>query len=216
VGCKRILISNDWYPTILGRTVEMVTDPIERIEPDAVVAGGRRRPADVLVFGTGFHTTDFLAHLPVTGRDGRTLASVWSTGVRAYRGTTVAGFPNCFLLYGPNTNLGHNSILFMVERQLNLVLLSLALQTDAADADGVGAVEVTGSAFDRDDAEVQRRVRQTVWVAACHSWYKTASGRVTNNWPSWTVTYWAEMLRLPRGDVTVTAPRHDRRPARSR
>ena len=215
VGCKRILISNDWYPTILGRTVEMVTDPIERIEPDAVVAGGRRRPADVLVYGTGFHTTDFLAHLPVTGRDGRTLASVWSTGVRAYRGTTVAGFPNCFLLYGPNTNLGHNSILFMVERQLNLVLLSLALQTDAADADGVGTVEVTGSAFDRDDAAVQRRVRQTVWVAACHSWYKTASGRVTNNWPSWTVTYWAEMLRLPRGDVTVTAPRHDRQPARS-
>jgi len=212
VGCKRILISNDWYPTILGPTVEMVTDPIERIEPGGVVAGGRRRPADVLVYGTGFHTTDFLAHVPVTGRDGRTLASVWASGVRAYRGTTVAGFPNCFLLYGPNTNLGHNSILFMVERQLNLVLQSLALQTETADADSVGSVEVTGEAFDRDDADVQRRVRQTVWVAACHSWYKTASGRVTNNWPSWTVAYWAEMLRLPRRDLTVTTPRRAREP----
>jgi cation diffusion facilitator CzcD-associated flavoprotein CzcO len=217
VGCKRILISNDWYPSILGPKVEMVTEPIDHVEADAVVdAAGRRRPADVLVFGTGFHTTDFLSHLPVTGRDGRTLASVWEDGVRAYRGTSVAGFPNCFLLYGPNTNLGHNSILFMVERQLNLVLQSLALQAETADASGVGSVEVTPEAFDRDDARVQRLVRGTVWVAACHSWYKTASGRVTNNWPSWTVAYWAEMLRLPRADLSVRAPRHRRQPARSR
>ncbi len=97
-----------------------------------VTADGTRRPADVLIFGTGFSTTDFLAHIPVTGEGGRTLAEAWADGARAYLGTAVPGFPNCYLLYGPNTNLGHNSILFMVERQLNLVLQALAVQTAAS------------------------------------------------------------------------------------
>jgi len=116
----------------------------------------------------------------------------------------VAGFPNLFVLYGPNTNLGHNSILFMVERQLNLVLQALALQADAAGAESSGTVEVTGAAFDREDSRIQRLMAGTVWVSACHSWYKDAAGRVTNNWPTWTVRYWRDTLRLDRRDVTVT------------
>jgi cation diffusion facilitator CzcD-associated flavoprotein CzcO len=213
VGCKRILLSNDWYPAVMRPTVELVTDPIDHVEADAVVtADGTRRPADALVFGTGFHTTDFLAHLPVTGRHGATLADAWPEGARAYHGTLVSGFPNCFLLYGPNTNLGHNSILFMVERQLELTLGSLALQTGAGGSDGVGSVEVTPEAFADDDARVQRLVAGTVWVAACRSWYKTASGRVTNNWPSWTVGFWRETLRLRRRDLRITAPAGARRP----
>ena len=130
IGCKRILISNDWYPTLLRPDVEVVDSPSARIEPDAVVtADGVRHPADVLIFGTGFATTDFLSHIPVTGVGGRRLAEAWSAGAHAYLGSAVPGFPNCYLLYGPNTNLGHNSILFMVERQLNLVLQALATQT---------------------------------------------------------------------------------------
>jgi len=207
VGCKRILISNDWYPAILRPTVEVVTDPIDHVEPDAVfTADGQRRPADVLIFGTGFQTTDFLAHLPVTGRGGRTLAEAWSDGVRAYRGAGVPGFPNCWLLYGPNTNLGHNSILFMVERQLNLVLQALAVQTESGDLRSVGSVEITDEAYQRDDARVQKLVADTVWVGACRSWYKTATGRVTNNWPSWTVSFWRATLRLQRRDLRVSVP----------
>ncbi|MGO9028271.1 MAG: flavin-containing monooxygenase [Acidimicrobiales bacterium] len=205
VGCKRILMSNDWYPAILRSNVETVAVPIDHVDPGAVVtADGRRRPADVLIFGTGFHTTDFLSEIPVTGRGGVSLASVWRHGARAYRGTSVAGFPNLFVLYGPNTNLGHNSILFMVERQLNLVLQALALQADAAGAESSGTVEVTGAAFDREDSRIQRLMAGTVWVSACHSWYKDAAGRVTNNWPTWTVRYWRDTLRLDRRDVTVT------------
>jgi cation diffusion facilitator CzcD-associated flavoprotein CzcO len=227
-GCKRLLISSDWYPAILRPTVEVVNEPIDHLEADAVVtADGTRRPADVLIFGTGFHTTDFLAAIPVSGRGGRTLASAWADGVRAYLGITVPGFPNCFLLYGPNTNLGHNSILFMVERQLNVVLQALAAQTEAgasvavgaAGAAGVGGVgapgagdarvastiEVTADAYDREDARVQRLMTGTTWVNSCRSWYKTASGRVTNNWPTWTVRYWLDTLWMRPGDLRVTA-----------
>ncbi|HWD52940.1 MAG TPA: NAD(P)/FAD-dependent oxidoreductase, partial [Acidimicrobiales bacterium] len=206
VGCKRLLISNDWYPAILRPTVELVNEPIERVEADAVVTtDGTRRPADVLIFGTGFHTTDFLSAIPITGRDGRTLASAWEDGVRAYFGISVAGFPNCFLLYGPNTNLGHNSILFMVERQLNVVLQALAADTEARTAGVPATVEVTAGAYDREDARVQRLMSGTTWVNSCRSWYKTASGRVTNNWPTWTVRYWLDTLWLRPDDLRVTA-----------
>jgi cation diffusion facilitator CzcD-associated flavoprotein CzcO len=213
VGCKRLLISNDWYPAILRPTVEVVNEPIDHVETDAVVtADGKRRPADVLIFGTGFHTTDFLSGIPITGRDGRTLASAWEDGARAYLGITVSGFPNFFLLYGPNTNLGHNSILFMVERQLNVILQALALDTVTRSADGatanvVGTIEVTADAYERDDARIQRLMAGTTWVNDCRSWYKTASGRVTNNWPTWTVRYWLDTLRLRPDDMRVTTTR---------
>ncbi len=108
VGCKRILISNDWYPALLRPNVSVVDQPINRIESDAVVtADGLRHPADVLIFATGFSTTDFLSHIEITGVGERSLAEEWGVGSRAYLGTAVPGFPNCYLLYGPNTNLGH-------------------------------------------------------------------------------------------------------------
>ncbi len=205
IGCKRILISSDWYPALLRPSVRVVDEPIDHIEPDAVVTtDGERHPVDVLIFGTGFSTTDFLAHIPITGVDGRSLATEWRDGARAYLGTAVAGFPNCYLLYGPNTNLGHNSILFMVERQLNLVLQALAAQTGSSDRSGAPPrVEVTRAAYDRDDLRTQGRMAATVWVSHCRSWYKAASGRVTNNWPTWTVRYWYETLRLRPGDLLV-------------
>jgi cation diffusion facilitator CzcD-associated flavoprotein CzcO len=207
IGCKRILISNDWYPAIMRRHVEVVEQPIERIEAGAVVtADGRRRTADVLIFGTGFSTTDFLAHIPVTGEGGRTLAREWEDGARAYLGTAVPGFPNCYFLYGPNTNLGHNSILFMVERQLNLVLQALALQTAATRYTEGPLVAVAPEAYRLDDRRTQRLMAGTAWVADCRSWYKAASGRVTNNWPTWTVRYWCDTLRLRSSELGIVAP----------
>ncbi|MBV8461672.1 MAG: hypothetical protein JO368_00155, partial [Acidimicrobiales bacterium] len=211
VGCKRVLISSDWYPTLLRPDVELVDTPIERIEPSGVTTvDGVHHPADALVFATGFDTTHFLAHIPVRGVGGRSLAEEWRAGAHAYLGTMVAGFPNCYLLYGPNTNLGHNSILFMVERQVNLILQALALQTDSADGPSP-VVAVDRAAYHDDDIRTQRRLTDTAWVGACRSWYKDAAGRVVNNWPTWTVRYWYETLRLRPTEVrlvtsTPTAP----------
>jgi cation diffusion facilitator CzcD-associated flavoprotein CzcO len=204
IGCKRILISNDWYPALMRPDVEVVDDPIAHIEADAVVTSdGRRRPVDVLIFGTGFSTTDFLAHIPVTGEGGRSLAEEWAGAPHAYLGTAVPGFPNCYLLYGPNTNLGHNSILFMVERQINLILQALAIQAAGLGERNVPLVGVDAAAYRRDDERTQRLMASTTWVSGCTSWYKAASGRVVNNWPTWTVRYWYDTLWLKPSDLRV-------------
>jgi cation diffusion facilitator CzcD-associated flavoprotein CzcO len=204
IGCKRILISNDWYPALRRPDVTVVDSPVTRIEPDAVVTGDDvRHPADVLIWGTGFLTTAFLSHIPVTGIGARTLADAWSEGAHAYLGTAVPGFPNCYVLYGPNTNLGHNSILFMVERQLNLVLQALAAQTRSATGTAGAAVAVRPDAYLRDDRRTQRLLGRTVWAGNCTSWYKDAAGRITNNWPTWTVRYWRDTLRLRTDDFEV-------------
>jgi cation diffusion facilitator CzcD-associated flavoprotein CzcO len=216
IGCKRILISNDWYPALMRPNVEVVEEPIDHLEPGAVVtADGTRRSADVLVFGTGFATTDFLAHIPITGVGGRTLAGEWRDGARAYLGTAVPGFPNCYLLYGPNTNLGHNSILFMVERQVNLILQAMALQTRAGGMRATAHVGVEPDAYRRDDERTQRLMASTAWVGGCTSWYKSVTGRVTNNWPTWTVRYWYDTLRLKPSDLKVSRPRPDQPVAQS-
>ena len=203
LGCKRILISNDWYPTLHRPNVEVVTDPIDHIETNAVVTtGGRRVPADVLIYATGFHTTDFLSHITIAGVDGRKLADQWRTGAEAYLGMTVPGFPNCFLLYGPNTNLGHNSILFMVERQVSYVLHTLALTAVAGRSSRSHvSVDVKTEAYRRDTGRTQRLMTTTAWAGSCRSWYKTATGRITNNWPSWTLRYWLDTLRVRRDDL---------------
>ncbi|MGH9080731.1 MAG: flavin-containing monooxygenase [Acidimicrobiales bacterium] len=213
IGCKRILISSDWYPTLERSNVHVVDQPIERIEADGIVTtDGRRRPADVLIFGTGFSTTEFLSHIDVTGTDGRSLAREWEQGAHAYLGVSVPSFPNCFFLYGPNTNLGHNSILFMVERQINLILQAMTLQTRAAGSGGLPLVGVGDDAYRLDDERTQRLMTATAWVAGCRSWYKDASGRVVNNWPTWTVRYWYETLRLRtnRWSVLRDDPHRDR------
>ncbi len=208
IGCKRILISNDWYPAILRPDVTVVDTPVTRVEPDAVVtADGVRHHADVLIFGTGFATTDFLSHIPVTGQDGRRLADAWEEGAHAYLGSAVAGFPNCYILYGPNTNLGHNSILFMVERQLNLVLQALALQTRSLTGAAGVAVTVSDTAYERDDRHTQKAMSRTAWAGSCTSWYKDAAGRITNNWPTWTVRYWWDTLRIREADFDVSTDR---------
>ena len=202
IGCKRILISNDWYPTLMRPNVSVVDQPIARVEPDAVVtADGERHPTDVLIVATGFSTTDFLSHIDIAGEGGRSLAEEWMDGSRAYLGTAVPGFPNCYLLYGPNTNLGHNSILFMVERQMNLILQAMAVQTRAGAHGPTPLVGVGADAYRRDDERTQRLMAGTAWVANCRSWYKAASGRVTNNWPTWTVRYWYDTLRLRPSDL---------------
>ncbi|MFD0902655.1 flavin-containing monooxygenase [Actinomadura sediminis] len=204
MGCKRILVSNDYYPALTRPNVHLVTDPIERITPSGVRTSGGEHPADVLVYATGFSTTDFLAPMKIVGRDGRELTEAWRDGARAHLGITVSGFPNLFLLYGPYTNLGHNSIIYMLESQFRYVTgcVDVLRRRDLAWIDVRPHVE---DAFVR---EMRARMRTTVWEAGCDSWYRRADDTVVNNWPGFTFAY-RRATRRPD-------PRHFRaRPATS-
>jgi cation diffusion facilitator CzcD-associated flavoprotein CzcO len=186
MGCKRVLFSNDWYPTLARPNVKLITDPIERIEAGGVVtAGGVTRPADVIVYGTGFATLDFLAPMEVTGRGGRSLRELWHDGAEAYLGISVAQFPNFFMLYGPNTNLGGNSILYMLEGQIGYVLAAL----QALDREDLDWLDVRPDVQRTFNAWVNKASATSVWESGCHSWYTTAAGRNTNNWPDHTFLY---------------------------
>ena len=185
IGCKRILISNDWLPTFSRPNVELVTEPIERVTPAGVrVAGGREIEVDAIVLGTGFAASEFLAPMEIRGRGGVRLNDAWSRGAQAWLGIAVPGFPNFFMLYGPNTNLGHNSIVFMLECQIAHVLRCLRRLR----AEQGATIEVGAPPFERHNAHVQQRSRQTVF-AGCTSWYVDAQGRHTVNWPGFTTTY---------------------------
>jgi len=193
MGCKRILMSNDWYQALQLPQVEVVTDRIAEVRPHSIVTtDGVERTVDTIVLGTGFAATEFLAPMRITGRDGRDLHEQWKDGASAHLGTVVPGFPNLFVLYGPNTNLGHNSILVMLEAQIGWVV-----QAVRALAQGrVRWLEVRREVADAFDAWVQERVGHTVFAGGCRSWYLTASGRNTQNWPASTLTFRRRLRRL--------------------
>jgi len=191
-GCKRLLISDDYIPALRRDNVRVVTSGIERLAPEGVVTrDGAVHPADVIVYGTGFETTSFLAPIEIEGQGGRKLHEVWRDGAEAYLGVCTSGFPNLFLLYGPNTNLGHNSILFMIEAQVRYVVECI----EELRRSGRAWLEVRADAQERFNEEVQRALAGTVWATGCGSWYKTAAGRVTNNWKGFTLEYWWRMRR---------------------
>lgn len=184
IGCKRILISDDYLPALTRPNVEVVTSGVARVGADWVQAeDGTRREVDTVIFGTGFHVTDMPMSSWICGRDGRTLADAWADGAQAHRGTTVAGFPNLFMLVGPNTGLGHSSLIYMIESQVAYTIDSLRhLQCT-----GVAAVEVRPEAQAVYNRAVQRRMEGTVWAAGgCASWYLDAHGRNTTLWPTFT------------------------------
>jgi cation diffusion facilitator CzcD-associated flavoprotein CzcO len=186
IGCKRVLISDDFYPALTRRNVDVVTSPIREVASEAVLTDdGARWPVDTIIFGTGFESHDFLAPLAIRGAGGRSLAEAWRDGAEAYLGMTVSGFPNLFVLYGPNTNLGHNSIVFMIECQVDYVLKCI----DALRARGRASMDVRPGVMHAYNRDLQTRMRSTVWEAGCSSWYKTASGKVVNNWPRFTFEY---------------------------
>ena len=196
LGCKRVLFSSDWLPALGRPNVELITDRISEVIATGVrTADGREHPADVLVLGTGFAAADLLGPIRIHGRDGLPLHQVWADGARAYHGVTVPGFPNLFLLYGPNTNLGSGSIVVMIEAQIGYLLAALA---------GLRAgqsVEIRPEVAARFDAELQHRLNRSVW-AGCASWYRTASGRITTNWPGLPSEY-QRRLAFTRTDYLV-------------
>jgi cation diffusion facilitator CzcD-associated flavoprotein CzcO len=187
IGCKRILMSNEYFPALQEPNAELVTDAIERITPTGVItADGVEHAADAIVWGTGFRVTDMPYGEWLRGRGGRVLGDLWrEQGMQGLRGTTVAGFPNLFMLVGPNTGLGHNSIVFIIESQISYVMDALRTMEQR----GAVACEPRPPAQERFNAQLQRRMRRTVWTqGGCASWYLDAHGRNTTLWPgsSWT------------------------------
>ena len=189
VGCKRILLSNDYYPALQLPQVEVVTAPIERVsERGIVTTDGIERPVDTIICATGFDSLTFLAPMAIEGLGGRKIEEVWRDGAEAYLGITVAGFPNFFMLYGPNTNLGHNSIIVMIEAQVNYAIQCLRTLF----GHDLLYMDVKETAQQRFNEELQRDVAKSVWATGCKSWYKTATGKITNNWSGFTLKYrWA-------------------------
>ncbi len=187
IGCKRILISNDYYPALTQPNAEVVTDGIAEVRPNSIVtADGAVRAVDAIIFGTGFHTTDLPVAHRVRGRGGISLAETWSAGMQAYRGTTVAGFPNLFLVIGPNTGLGHTSMVFVIESQVAYIRDALRRMDEA----GLAAVEVEPAVQDAYNAGLQQQMKGTVWTdGGCASWYLDATGRNTTLWPRFTFCF---------------------------
>jgi cation diffusion facilitator CzcD-associated flavoprotein CzcO len=204
IGGKRILISDDYYPALARENVEVVTTPIERVSEDAIVtADGARREVDAIVLATGFESTSFLAPMEIEGLDGRRLAEAWKKGAEAYLGVSVSGFPNFFMLYGPNTNLGHNSIIFMIECQVQYVIDCIR-RMRAADLAFIDLHAEVQRAYNR---RLQAELEKSVWAATPRSWYKTKDGRITNNWSGTTIRYWWHTRRANLGVYRQEAKR---------
>jgi cation diffusion facilitator CzcD-associated flavoprotein CzcO len=192
-GCKRLLVSNDWYPALARENVELVPEAVARIEGARLIgARGTAREADVLVYATGFAATDFVAPMKVRGRGGEELSATWKGGAASHLGITVAGFPNLFLLVGPNTGLGHNSIVFMIEAQVNYLVRALRMMRRAS----LGTFELHPETQQRSYHSVQERMKRTVWMTGCRSWYLSADGRNDTLWPGTTIGYWWKTLRF--------------------
>jgi methylglyoxal synthase len=179
------------------------SDPLEpppRIEPLGIrAADGRLHELDIIIYATGFETSSFLSVMDINGRDGRSLREEWHNGASAYYGMAVAGFPNFFMLYGPNTNLGHNSIIAMLECQFEYILQAQRLMHERQ----ASALEIRPDAMQRFDREVKQRLQGRAWASGCTSWYKNASGRIKANWWGSIEDYKRETARLEVDDFEL-------------
>lgn len=188
IGCKRILISNDYYPALAAEHVDLVTDGIAQITPTGVVTqDGTSREVDAIIVATGFHTTEQPIAQHITGRHGQTLANAWrDSGMTAYKGTTIAGFPNLFQIVGPNTGLGHSSMVFMIESQIAYILSALQKMGER----GIVSVEPRPEVQQAWNEDLQQRMQRTVWnTGGCASWYIDSRGRNTTLWPRTTFKF---------------------------
>jgi cation diffusion facilitator CzcD-associated flavoprotein CzcO len=196
MGCKRVLISSEWYPMLARPDVELVTDGIERVTATGIVtADGREREADVIVFGTGFRSHGFVAPMEIRGLGGRDLTETWAGVPEAFLGTTVSGFPNMFVLYGPNTNHGAGSVPYLIESQANYVVDAMHRMRDK----DLRYIDVRPEAQAAWREEIAERSRETVWMTGCHNWYVNEAGVNTNNWPGPWLEYHRRTRRLNPG-----------------
>jgi cation diffusion facilitator CzcD-associated flavoprotein CzcO len=193
IGCKRIMLTDNWYPALTKPNVHLITDRIEAITPHGVrTADGTERAADVLVLGTGFESHAFVAPMEMVGRGGRTLAETWGEVPKAYLGITVPGFPNMFLLYGPNTNGGSGSVIYVIEAAMQHVIAALR-RREEANAATIELRPEPAAAFDR---ELRQALPRTVWHSGCTNWYVDEHGNNPSQWPWTFTTYRRRTARL--------------------
>ncbi|PZS20184.1 MAG: 4-hydroxyacetophenone monooxygenase [Pseudonocardiales bacterium] len=219
IGCKRILISNDWYPMLTKDHVELVTDGIAEVRENAIVTrDGTVREVDAIVVATGFHVTDSPGWEAIKGADGRSLGEVWrERGQQAYKGAAVAGFPNMLFVVGPNTGLGHSSMVYMIESHVNY----LASALEEMDEHGLATFEVREDRQRDYNQNLQKSMKQTIWTTGgCASWYLDAHGNNTTLWPSFTFLFrrltrtfdlaaYRTTARTDRSDAALTLVREE-------
>jgi cation diffusion facilitator CzcD-associated flavoprotein CzcO len=201
IGCKRILVSDDYLPALTRSNVEIVDGGAARVTPTGVIgADGVERPADVIVCGTGFLVTEFTFARVIRGRDGRTLSDTWGPSPVAHLGTTVAGFPNLLLIPGPNTGLGHSSVLLMFEAQIEH-LVDMVRQMERLH---LAAVEPQAEVQAAYVADVDRRMQKTVWLqGGCRSWYLDSTGRNSTLWPGTPRQFRRRVARFDPAEYTL-------------
>jgi cation diffusion facilitator CzcD-associated flavoprotein CzcO len=202
VGCKRLMLTDEWYPTLTRPGVELVTERIAEVTPAGIrTDDGVERPADVLVLATGFKAHGFVAPMEIVGAGGRTLAEEWAEVPRAYLGLSVPSFPNMFLLYGPNTNGGTGSVIYTIEAGMGHVLAALA-ELERADAPRIEVRRRTAERFDR---ELRSALAESVWHTGCTSWYVDENGNDPNQWPWLWSAYRRRTARLEAGAYELGA-----------
>jgi cation diffusion facilitator CzcD-associated flavoprotein CzcO len=204
LGCKRVLISNDYYPALQRDNVALVTDGISRIEPRGIrTADGTLHELDAIVWGTGFKVVDYLSAIEIVGAGGARLADAWRDSVRNFLGINVSGFPNLFLLMGPNTGLGHNSMIFMIEAQVHYAVEAIL----AMHRNGLAALDVRPEVENAFRSELAGKMKGTVWTSGCSSWYMAPNGEVLL-WPGFTFDYWRRTRRIRLTDYQQRALAH--------
>ncbi|MFF5077973.1 flavin-containing monooxygenase [Actinoplanes sp. NPDC000266] len=197
MGCKRVLFTSAWLPALSRPDVSLVTEKIVEVTDGGVrTADGASHPCDLLVYATGFAASDLVTPLRIVGRDGVTLDEEWRDGAYAHLGMTVPGFPNLFLMYGPNTNTGNTSVLYFHECQARYLVQAVRRL-----AEGSKPLEVRRDVAAAYDAEIQRRLSGSVWTA-CQNWYRNASGRIVTNWPGMASEYKRRTARLNPADYS--------------
>ncbi|MFD6106075.1 flavin-containing monooxygenase, partial [Nocardia salmonicida] len=210
IGCKRMLISNEYYPALDRENVDVITDGIAEVKQGSIVTkDGTEREIDALIVATGFHVTDSPTYNSMIGRDGRTLAEVFDEiGQQAYKGSAIANFPNMFFLVGPNVGLGHTSMVYMIESQINYVSDALA----AIDKRGLRTVEVREEAQRAYNADLQEKLGKTVWnTGGCASWYLDKHGNNTTLWPDFTFEFRRLTRHFDAAAYTTTTADADRK-----
>jgi len=207
LGCKRLMLTDEWFATLTKPNVELITAPVAEITPGAVRLGdGSERGADVLVLATGFKTHGFVAPMEVIGAGGRSLAEEWSDVARAYLGLSVPEFPNMFLLYGPNTNGGTGSVIYTIEAGVGHVIAALG----QLERTGASRIEVRRQAAEAFHRELRAALKETVWHTGCTSWYVDENGNDPNQWPWLWSSYRRRTARIEPGAYELSAPALER------
>ncbi|MDQ5808190.1 MAG: NAD(P)/FAD-dependent oxidoreductase, partial [Actinomycetota bacterium] len=200
IGCKRIMLTDEWYPTLVEPNVDVVTDRIGEVTAGGIrTAGGTERAYDAIVLATGFKSHAFVAPMEIVGEEGRSLGETWGDVPKAYLGSSVPGFPNMFLLYGPNTNGGTGSVIYTIEASVNHVIAALR-ELERADA---RRIEVSRRAAEEFDRELRAALAGTVWHTGCTNWYVDADGNDPSQWPWLWSRFRRRVERLEPGAYVV-------------